>query len=98
MRSAIKPVHLMGRDIRLLATENGAVRPYLQRAFGNRLAEVRAAMEVAAASLPPNELNRVGFWLYEAFRPAVPECIEGWGAKGELSIKRIQAAILHTRH
>ncbi len=107
LRPAIRPVHLMGRDIRLLATQDGelradkdgkpadagAVRRYLQRAFGDRLTEVRAAMEAAAARLPPEELNRVGFRLYEVFRPAVPEGVEGWGAKGELTIERIGAAV-----
>src|ERR1700722_11268716 len=32
-----------------------------------------------AASLPPEELNRVGIRLYERFRPDVPEGVEGWG-------------------
>ena len=41
-------------------------------------------MEAAAASAPPSELNRVGFRIYEAFRPEVPEDVEGWGAKGQL--------------
>ncbi|MGG5818745.1 hypothetical protein [Falsiroseomonas sp. HW251] len=41
------------------------------------------------ASLPPDQLNRVGFRLYEAFRPEVPE-----GAKGELHLDRIRQATL----
>ena len=32
-----------------------------------------------AASLPPDELSRVGFRLYERFRPDVPDGVEGWG-------------------
>jgi hypothetical protein len=39
-------------------------------------------MEVLGASLPPEELNRVGFRLYERFRPDVPEGAQGCGAKG----------------
>jgi hypothetical protein len=62
------------------------------RAFGDRLGEVREAMEALAASLPPEELNRVGFRLYERFRPDVATGAEGWGAKGELRIERIQSA------
>jgi hypothetical protein len=31
-------------------------------------------------------------WLYEAFRPEVPEGVEGWGAKGLLSLDRICGA------
>ena len=106
LRPAIRPVRLLGRDIRLAATADGAlradkegepadpggVRRYLARAFGERLAEVRAAMESAAAMLPPDELNRVGFRIYEAFRPEVPEGVEGWGAKGTLDVGRIAAA------
>ena len=49
-------------------------------------------MEAAAASAPPSELNRVGFRIYEAFRPEVPEDVEGWGAKGQLDPARIVAA------
>ena len=50
-------------------------------------------MEALAASLPPEELNRVGFRLYEAFRPEVREGAQGWEAKGELRIERIRSAI-----
>jgi len=66
-----------------------ASRDRLAKAFGERLGEVRAAMETLAVSLPPEELNRVGFRLYEAFRPAVAQGAEGWGAKGALHIERI---------
>jgi hypothetical protein len=45
-----------------------------------------------AASLPADELNRVGFRLYERFRPEVPEGVEGWGAKALLDIGRIRQA------
>ncbi len=49
-------------------------------------------MEALASSLPPEELNRVGFRLYEQFRPDVPEGAQGWGAKGELRVERIVGA------
>lgn len=49
-------------------------------------------MEALAATLQPEELNRVGFRLYERFRPDVPVGAEGWGAKGELRIERVLAA------
>jgi len=75
-------VHLLGRDIPVLAADDGTLRAeddgkpassksvqsYIARAFGDRLGEARAAMEALAASLPPEELNRVGFRLYERFR------------------------------
>ena len=99
-------VRLLGRDVPVLpaddgtlrADENGkpasarSVRSYIIRAFGGQLDEVREAMEMLAASLPPEELNRVGFRLYERFRPEVPTGAEGWGAKGELRIERIRSA------
>jgi hypothetical protein len=76
---------LAGGDGTLRAEDDGkpasakSVQSYVARAFGDRLGEARAAMEVLAASLPPEELNRVGFRLYERFRPDVPEGVEGWG-------------------
>ena len=40
----------------------------------------------------PEELNRVGFRLYEAVRPEVPPNVKGWGAKGLLDLEKIQTA------
>jgi hypothetical protein len=99
-------VRVLGRDIPVLTADDGtlraendgkpasarSVRSYIMRAFGVRLPEARTAMETLAASLPPEELNRVGFRLYEQFRPEVPEGAQGWGAKGELRVERIVAA------
>ncbi len=98
---------LLGRDIPLthdadglvLAERDGHPAPpapvaaYLTRAFGPRLAEVRAAMEALADSLEPEELNRTGFHLYERFRPEVPPDVSGWGAKGRLELSRIRQAM-----
>jgi hypothetical protein len=95
-------VHLLGRDIPVLAADDGTLRAeddgkpasaksvqsYIVRAFGDRLTEAREAMDALAASLPTEELNRVGFRLYERFRPDVPEGAQGWGAKGELRVER----------
>jgi hypothetical protein len=69
-----------------------AVRAYFARAFGDRLGEVRAAMEALAAPLPPEELNSVGLRLHERFRPEVPQGVEGWGARAMLDIGRIVRA------
>jgi hypothetical protein len=109
--AALKPrrqtVHLLGRDMPVLAAGDGTLRAgddgkpassqrvpsYVTRAFGDRLGEARAAMERLAASLPPEELNRAGFRLYERFRPDVPEGAQGWGAKGELLVERIVGAV-----
>jgi len=100
-------VRLLGREVAVLPADDGTmraddkakpasargVRSYVTRAFGDRLDEVREAMEALAASLPPDELNRIGFRLYEQFRPDVPAGAAGWGAKGELRIERIHAAL-----
>ena len=56
------------------------------------MGEARAATDALAASLPPDEPDRVGFRLYERFRPEVPEGVEGWGAKAVLDIGRIMRA------
>jgi hypothetical protein len=80
-------VHLHDRDIPVIATADGAlsaedevkpasaksVQSYIARAFGDRRGEARTTMEALAALLPPDELNRIGFRLYERFRPEVPE-------------------------
>jgi hypothetical protein len=47
-------------------------------------------MERLAASLPADELNRVGFQLYEHFRLEVPEGVKGWGAEGEPKLDEIE--------
>ena len=42
--------------------------------------------------MEPEELNRVGFRLYEHFRPEVPAGAKGWGAKGVLDLGKIRSA------
>jgi hypothetical protein len=43
-----------------------------------------------AKSRDPEQLTDEAFRLYEAFRPGVPAGESGWGAKGTLSIKKIE--------
>ena len=74
------------------AASERATETYIKRAFGDRLGEARAAMEQLAAGYSPEELNRIGFRLYEHFRPEIPEGVGGWGAKGELRLERIRNA------
>lgn len=102
---APKAVHLLGRDVPVVE-EKGSVRAldhdkpaapkaaagYVERAFGEDLPAVRHAMEELARSMEPEELNRVGFRLYEHFRPEVPTGATGWGAKGVLDLQRIRTA------
>jgi hypothetical protein len=96
-------VRLLGRTVPVIRTPDGiramekdfrpasaaSVERYLASKFGDRLEEVWAAMEQLAASRSPEELNRRGFTLYEAFRPAVPAGARGWGASGELDLDQI---------
>jgi hypothetical protein len=101
------PALLLGKSIRLYPTPDGklraadgdqpanpkAVQRYLTNAFGDHLAEVREAMEELAGRYEPAELNRIGFRLYQHFRPEIPAGNAGWGARGELDIDKIRAAI-----
>lgn len=64
---------------------------YLRAKFGNRLDDAREAMTSLAKAYRPAELAKESFHLYEAFRPAVPEGRKGWGAKGELDLRKIAA-------
>jgi hypothetical protein len=80
------PVFLLGKTIQLLPTPDGelraadgeqpgdpaAVQRYLAKAFGDHLTEVRQAMDEMAKRYEPTELNRIGFRLYEKFRPDGP--------------------------
>jgi hypothetical protein len=99
-------VQLMGRTIPVMRTQEGlralakgeplkpcSVEQYLVNRFGQHLGAARAAMEELARSLPPGELARQAFRLYEHFRPAVPEGEAGWGAAGVLELGKITALI-----
>ncbi len=98
-------VHLLGRDVPVVEQKRSqyaldhdkpaSPRPahaYVEKAFGEHLPAVRRAMEALADSLPPEELNRIGFRLYEHFRPEVPAGAAGWGKKGVLDLKQIENA------
>jgi hypothetical protein len=101
------PVFLFGKTIRLLPTTDGelraadgeqpadpmAVQRYLAKAFGDHLDEVRQAMDELANRYEPAELNRIGFRLYEKFRPDVPYGNEGWGKRAVLDVETIRAAM-----
>ena len=52
----------------------------------------RGHMEALAARMPPPELNRLGYQLYEAFRPDMPESASSFGAKGKLRLDRVGEA------
>ncbi|HXX19877.1 MAG TPA: hypothetical protein VEJ46_10780 [Candidatus Acidoferrum sp.] len=73
------------------AVEPGGVERYLVSKFGSSLETARTAMRDLAKRFLPDELREVAFGLYERFRPAIPEGVRGWGAKGELDIARIRS-------
>ena len=62
------------------------VQRYLESKFGDDLGRVRSAMQRLAKSHKPKELAGRAFPLYERFRPAIPEGVRGWGAKGDLDL------------
>ena len=95
-------IALLGRGVPAVRTNDGiraldketpatpaSVERYLAKAFGEALEPVRAAMTDLARRYEPRELNRIGFRLYEGFRPDVPAGAAGWGAKGVLDLGRI---------
>ncbi len=98
----VQIVDLMGRKIPFIEEANGirvvtkdkmidpdSVQRYLLNKFGENLDEVATSMEVLAKSFEPKELNTAAFRLYEKFRPEIPKGKRGWGAKGELELKKI---------
>jgi hypothetical protein len=95
-------VQLLGRTLLVVRTPEGLraldkgrparVERYLAGKFGQDLEAVRGAMQALAGSMPPAELARRAFALYERFRPGVPSGEAGWGAKGVLALDRIRSA------
>ena len=71
--------------------EAGSVERYLESKFGESLVTARAAMGDLAKAFRPEQLSKNAFSLYEQFRPAIPEGVRGWGAKGNLDIDRIRS-------
>ena len=102
--AGVFPVALLGRAVPVLQTDEGlraagkdqkpvdpaSVEKYLKSKFGEALPAARAAMAKLAKSRKPEALAEEGFRLYEAFRPSIPAGTRGWGAKGELSLEKIE--------
>ncbi len=97
-------IGLLGRNIPALNTPDGvravskeravtseSARRYIESKFGDDLDAALNALRKLTKAHGPKELDAVGFKLYERFRPKVPSGKKGWGAKGELSLSRIQA-------
>ncbi len=71
--------------------ESKSVERYLESKFGESLGLARSAMRDLAKAFRPEQLSKNAFSLYEEFRPAIPEGVRGWGAKGKLDIDRIRS-------
>ena len=93
------PVVQTAEGLRALAKDRPvvpeSVRRYLAGKFGDALPGVERAMTDLAGSLPPDELARRAFGLYEVFRPEVPAGTRGWGAAGVLDLARVRTAAEH---
>ena len=99
-------VGLLGRAVPVVKTPEGLravskgkpgnpaqIEKYLAGKFGERLGDARQAMAELAAACEPADLSWRGFRLYEQFRPAVPTGESGWGAKGELDLRKVRALV-----
>ena len=97
-------VELCGRGIPAVDTADGvrallkdksvdpvAVSSYLEKKFGEALADAREAMTELARSIESADLADQAFHLYEQFRPAIPPGKRGWGAAGELDLDYIRS-------
>lgn len=96
-------IRMLGRNIPVKKTETGirsmnkdkpvdaaSVQRYLEKAFGDALADVTVAMRSLAGAREAARLNEEAFGLYEKFRPSVPQGQAGWGKKGTLSLGSIR--------
>jgi hypothetical protein len=97
-------IEICGRQVPAINTTEGvraaikskpiepkSVERYLESKFGESLGTVRSAMHDLAKAFRPEQLPENAFSLYEKFRPAIPEGVTGWGAKGNLDIDRIRS-------
>jgi len=97
-------VEICGRQVPAINTTDGVraviknqpieaknVERYLESKFGDSLGTARSAMRDLAKAMPREQLLKSGFSQYAKFRPAIPEGMRGWGAKGNLDIDRIRS-------
>jgi hypothetical protein len=100
-------IEICGRQVPAINTTDGvraviknqpieakSVERYLESKFGESLGSARSAMRDLAKAFRPEKLRTNAFRLYEEFRPAIPEGVKGWGAKGDLDINRIRSLAL----
>jgi hypothetical protein len=100
-------IEICGRQVPAINTPDGvraviknqpieakSVERYLESKFGESLDTARSAMRDLAKAFRPEQLLKNAFSLYEQFRPAIPEGVTGWSAKGNLDIDRIRSLAL----
>jgi hypothetical protein len=100
-------IEICGRQVPAINTTDGvraviknqpieakSVERYLESKFGESLGSARSAMRDLAKAFRPEQLRTNAFRLYEEFRPAIPEGVKGWGAKGDVDINRIRSLAL----
>jgi hypothetical protein len=100
-------IEICGRQVPAINTPDGmraviknqpiepkSIERYLESKFGESLSLARAAMHDLAKAFRPEQLRTNAFRFYEEFRPAIPEGVKGWGAKGNLDIDRIRSLAL----
>jgi hypothetical protein len=100
-------IEICGRQVPAINTADGvraviknqsieakSVERYLESKFGESLGTARPAMRDLAKAFRPEQLSQNAFSLYEQFRPAIPEGVTGWGAKGNLDTDRIRSLAL----
>jgi len=97
-------VDLLGRAVIVVKTQAGlraaikgkpiepeSVERYLASKFGDALPDVQQAMEKLARSKKHDALAAQAYALYEEIRPEIPAGTKGWGAKGELDLKKLES-------
>jgi hypothetical protein len=97
-------IELLGRAVPARKTKNGiraivkdtvvdpsAAQRYLAGKFGDRLDEVRSAMEDLARAYEPKELAERAYGLYERFRPQIAGGTRGWGQAGDLDLDLVRS-------
>ena len=100
-------IEICGRQVPAINTTDGvraviknqpieakSVERYLESKFRESLGTARSAMRDLVKAFRPEQLSKNAFSLYEEFRPAIPEGVKGWGAKGTLDVDRIRSLAL----
>jgi hypothetical protein len=97
-------IELLGRHVPARKTKDGIravakdavvdpapVQRYVAGKFGDRLDEVRSAMEDLARTYEPQDLAERAYRLYEQFRPRIAGGTRGWGQAGDLDLDLLRS-------